>query len=323
MRRFWPLALLIVLLSVLVPQVASAHDLRPATLRLVEHEDGRVEVSWTPPVQANQTIDDVHPVFPEHCEVLGTTELRCGEQGLRGTLTIAGLEASSVEVIVQVERPDGAVSVTALREQNPSLELGNTRTGSARGQLFLAYLGIGVEHIVLGIDHVLFVLGLLFVVGLERKLIWTITAFTVAHSLTLACSVLDIVRLPIAPVEAVIALSILLVAAEACDDRPTLTRRAPWAVAFAFGLLHGFGFAGALREIGLPEGQLGLSLFAFNVGVELGQLAIVALCLVIARLLAQRSEWAAKLRLPALYAMGIVAAYWAIERSAIALGLLA
>ena len=326
MRPYRSLALLALLLvSLLVglaPRSAVAHDLRPATLRLVEHEDGRVGIHWTPPVQANAVLEGVQPVYPQHCERLEPSQLDCGQAGLRGTLTIAGLEASSVEVIVQVERPTGAVSITALREQNPSLELGESRTRGARWQLFLAYLGIGVEHIMLGFDHVLFVLGLLFLVGFERKLVWTITAFTLAHSLTLACSVLDILRLPIAPVEAVIALSILLVTAEACDDRPTLTRRAPWAVAFAFGLLHGFGFAGALREIGLPEAQLGLSLFAFNLGVELGQLAIVALCLVVARLLARRSEWATKLRGPALYVMGIVAAYWAIERSAIALGLL-
>lgn len=322
------LALMIALFAWLWSAVAAAHDLRPATLGLVEHEDGRVDVSWTPPVQAGREIEGLAPVYPDHCSELGPNQLDCGEQGLRGRLSIRGLAGSSVEVIVQVHSPGGHVEVAALRERNPDYELGALESSreadagegapSARRQLAWVYLGIGVEHIVLGIDHVLFVLGLLFVVGFERRLVWTITAFTLAHSITLACSVLDILRVPIAPVEAVIALSILLVASEACHERPTLTRRAPWAVAFAFGLLHGFGFAGALREIGLPDQQLGLGLLCFNLGVELGQLGIVVLCFGIGRLLAGRGE---RLRLPALYAMGTAAAYWAIERVLIALGM--
>lgn len=326
MRRPGLLLLLLVAtlagLAGLAPRRAAAHDLRPATLALIEHDQGEVEVRWTPPVRAGEVLDEVQPIYPEHCEQVASTQLRCGARGLDGSLTIAGLAGTSAKVIVRIERADGRTSVTALREPSPSLELGDAQIGSAAGQTVLAYLGLGVEHIILGIDHVLFVLGLLFVAGFERRLVWTITAFTVAHSLTLASSVLDIVRLPIAPVEAVIALSILLVAAEACDERPTLTRRAPWAVAFAFGLLHGFGFAGALREIGLPGDQLGLSLFAFNLGVELGQLGIVLVCLALARALVEwGGSWAERLRRPALYAIGITAGYWAIERSAIALGL--
>lgn len=313
----WGIALGVV--ALLMSSVTLAHDVRPATLSLIELEDGRVSVAWTPPISTAGPDSQIEPVYPGHCVERSARELDCGTAGLSGELRIAGLAGKSAQVVVQVERADGSAQVAALRDGQETLRLG-IGTGGAKLQLAWTYTVIGVEHIVLGIDHVLFVLGLLFVVGFERRLVATITAFTVAHSITLGCSVLGLVALPIAPVEAVIALSILLVASEACHERPTLTRRAPWAVAFAFGLLHGFGFAGALQEIGLPPDQLPLSLACFNVGVELGQLGIVGLAYLGYRLVRDRPRIAAALRRPALYLMGTAAAFWAIERILLVFG---
>jgi hydrogenase/urease accessory protein HupE len=174
-------------------------------------------------------------------------------------------------------------------------------------------LRLGVEHILGGFDHLLFVLGLVLLVRDGRRLVLTVTAFTVSHSLTLAASVLGWVTLPRAPVEAVIALSIVLLALECASPRPSLTRRAPWLVAFAFGLLHGFGFAGALAEIGLPPHQLATSLASFNLGVELGQLLVVLPAFVALRA-AARFAFAKQAENVLVYAIGGFAVYWSIER---------
>jgi hydrogenase/urease accessory protein HupE len=180
------------------------------------------------------------------------------------------------------------------------------------------YLVLGFHHILLGIDHLLFVLALLMLVPNMRTLVWTITSFTLAHSLTLAAATLGWVHVPQAPVEAVIALSILFVAMEIVhwrQGRPGLTRRWPWLVAFTFGLLHGFGFAGALSEIGLPEHAIPLALLFFNVGVELGQLlfigAVIAVSLVLKRITWPGWAW----RVP-VYTIGSLAAFWTIQRIA-------
>jgi len=185
-----------------------------------------------------------------------------------------------------------------------------------------AYLAHGVEHILFGYDHLLFVLALILIVPSARMLFFTITAFTVAHSLTLALATLGVVHVPGPPVEASIALSILLLATELAHARRGergLTARWPWLVAFAFGLLHGFGFASALVEVGLPQGDLPLALFAFNVGVEGGQLAFVAAVLALAAL-ASRARLAAPVKRhvsqAAPYAIGTLAAFWFFERLA-------
>ena len=184
------------------------------------------------------------------------------------------------------------------------------------------YLRLGVEHILFGIDHLLFVLALVILVQGGRRLVATITAFTLAHSLTLAGATLGLVRIPQRPVEAVIALSIMFVATEVVhgrEGRPGLTAERPWVVAFTFGLLHGFGFAGALREVGLPQQAIPVALLFFNVGVELGQLLFIAFVLAVAALVRRiaqrvalpRPAWA--WRVPA-NAIGTVAAYWTIGR---------
>src|SRR4029077_7138230 len=172
---------------------------------------------------------------------------------------------------------------------------------------------LGVEHILSGYDHLLFVLALLFLVGFNRRLVWTITAFTAAHSVTLALAALGLLTLRSTPVEATIALSILLVAGEALHSRQTLSRRWPALVAFLFGLVHGLGFAGALKEIGLPQHHLSVALLTVNVGVELGQLLVVAVAYPVYRAFASSPKFAFA-RAPALYAIGAVAAYWSIGR---------
>ena len=194
----------------------------------------------------------------------------------------------------------------------------NTVDSESMAQVASTYTLLGIEHILLGIDHLLFVLALLMLVPNMRTLVWTITSFTLAHSLTLAAATLGWVNVPQKPVEAVIALSILFVAMEIVhwrQGKPGITRRMPWLVAFTFGLLHGFGFAGALNEIGLPEHAIPPALLFFNVGVELGQLAFIAAVLLAWAVLKRLNwpQWA--WRVP-VYAIGSMAAFWTIERIA-------
>jgi len=219
------------------------------------------------------------------------------------------------DALARVERLDGTTQIQRLTPAEPGFEVTDAES---RGDVARTYTALGVEHILLGIDHLLFVLALLMLVPNLRTLFWTVTAFTLAHSLTLAAATLGWAHVPQAPVEAVIALSILFVAMEIVhwqQGRPGITRRWPWLVAFTFGLLHGFGFAGALSEIGLPEHAIPLALLFFNVGVELGQLifigAVFAVSIVLKRALWPGWAW----RVP-VYAIGTMAAFWTIERIA-------
>jgi hydrogenase/urease accessory protein HupE len=183
------------------------------------------------------------------------------------------------------------------------------------GEIASAYTVLGIEHILAGIDHLLFVFGLLFLVGFQRKLVWTITAFTVAHSLTLASASLGLLTLRSPPVEATIALSIVLVAGEALNKRMTLAKEWPAVLAFLFGLVHGLGFAGALQDVGLPQNNLPIALLTFNVGVEIGQLLTVAAAWAVWWML-KRVPAAHLARTPALYGIGSIAAYWSWLRVA-------
>ena len=232
-----------------------------------------------------------------------------------GTIGIDGLAATVTDVLVRIERLDGTTEVTRLSAAQPTFVV---EAEPGRLDVAKTYLALGVGHILGGVDHLLFVLALLLLVRGWRRVLATVTAFTVAHSLTLAAATLGYVRVPQKPVEAVIALSIVFVAAEAVhglQGRPGITARAPWIVAFSFGLLHGLGFAGALAEVGLPQTAIPVALFMFNVGVELGQLIFVAAALAAGALLArlrlprpERLQWAAS------YAIGAIAMYWVIER---------
>ena len=215
---------------------------------------------------------------------------------------------------------DGQSRVYAITAAQTSVRLyGAADDQRGTREIVVAYTLLGVEHILTGFDHLLFVLGLLFLVGFNRRLVLTITAFTLAHSVTLAASALEWVFLRQAPVEAVIALSIVLVVTESLKSRETLARRWPALVAFVFGLVHGLGFAGALKEIGLPQNNLTVALLTFNLGVEFGQLAAVAVALGITLLL-RRQRWFLAARTPVLYGCGTLASYWSLLRIAAMLG---
>ncbi len=271
----------------------------------------------------------IHPVMPESAEIISLprTErlfgaeirrwtIRTGPRGLEGwEAAIHGLPSTMVDVLVRIELLDGRVISRLLRPDAPSFSFSADESGPAAG----AYFTLGVEHILLGIDHLLFVLALLLIMKGTGVIVKTITAFTLAHSITLALATLGVVHVPQGPVEAVIALSIVFVAAEIVRSRRGqrgLAEQAPWVVAFTFGLLHGFGFAGALGEVGLPSNDIPLALLLFNLGVEAGQLAFVGAVLVLIaplrRGLRQIPPW---LTLAPAYAIGTVAMFWTIQRA--------
>jgi hydrogenase/urease accessory protein HupE len=305
---------LVVLFGALVPRQVGAHEFRAGVLSLDEQSAGVFAVQWRAPFDGKRReLMQVRPAFPEHCKLDGS-QLDCGDAGLEGAIVLSGLEQRRVDVVVRVKFRTGATQTHVLHGQDnmAEIERGPSTVGET-GATVIAYVVLGVEHILMGWDHLLFVLGLVVLVTFRRSLVWTVTGFTVAHSLTLASSVVGLYALPQAPVEAVIALSILLLAVEISRNQDSLTRRAPAAVAFGFGLVHGFGFSGALREIGLAPDQIPASLLGFNLGVELGQLAVIAACYIVWRV-APIAKRARTLRVVAAYAMGSIAAFWAIER---------
>jgi hydrogenase/urease accessory protein HupE len=286
-----------------------------AEMELQETAAGEFLWRWAAANDKRPIGDDLKPVWPDQCHAENNA-LHCGSDGLKGPLSIDGVGERYSAVLVRITWLDGQLRAYTLTTRQPVVELyGSADDRRGRGEIAKAYTFLGVEHILGGIDHLLFVASLLFLVGFQRRLISTITAFTLAHSLTLALSVFGLVSLRSPPVEASIALSIVLVAGEAMRERETLARRWPALVSFLFGLVHGLGFAGALRDVGLPEAHLPLALLCFNVGVELGQLLMVLLAFVVVRLpIGQR--YLGYARRPALYAIGAVAAYWSWERVA-------
>ena len=320
--------LLIALFISLVATGAAADVFRPAYLELREAGDGEYEVMWKVPVLGDDLRLSAYVVFPEGTENL--TEARAvtsggawierwrvrRDGGLVGqTITIEGNAVGVTDVIARVERLDGTSQVERLEPGRPQFTV-LAPTGTA--EVAWSYLVLGVEHILGGIDHLLFVLALLLVVRGSLRIVATITAFTVAHSITLVAATLGWVHVPGPPVEAIIALSIMFVAAEVIHGlrgKPGLTARAPWVVAFSFGLLHGLGFAGALAEVGLPQKAIPVALLMFNVGVELGQLVFVAAVLLAGALFVRtvtlRPAWTTGLLA---YGIGSVAAFWALER---------
>ncbi len=247
--------------------------------------------------------NDLVPRWPESCTP-GPTVVRCGAAGLKGTFGVDGVGKRYSAAIVKVFWLDGGTRVYTITSAQPTVQLyGSADDRRGSGEIARAYIVLGVEHILSGIDHLLFVAGLLFLVGFRRRLIGTITAFTLAHSITLACSAFGWITLRSPPVEASIALSILLVASEALRERDTLARRLPALVSFLFGLVHGLGFAGALKDIGLPQRHLPLALFCFNVGVEIGQLLMVSVAFAVVHAPFARRRLGVARR-PALYVIG-------------------
>lgn len=319
---------LALLLLSLAAGTAQAHPLAPALLELRETEPGSYAVQWrTSLVRALGR--DVRPVMPAGCAVEGDIRtwdeaaarqqqwtLRCADLAGR-SLRVDGLEGSGVNVILRVQPLVGVTQQALLGERTASYTV---LPPQAAPPVFSAYLMLGIEHLLLGFDHVLFVIALVLLVRGARRLVMTITAFTLGHSLTLSLAVLGVVRVNAALTELAIALSILVLAVEIlrpADTRPGLFARWPWLVAAGFGLLHGLGFAGVLSEIGLPSGDIPLALLAFNLGIEVGQLALIAVWLLAARALRRLPALPPSLArgLPA-YLIGSMAAYWCWERAA-------
>ena len=307
---------------------ALAHDSRPAYLELVETDAAVFELRWKRPLYGGRDPamelalpracrDVVPPVASDLGDALLERRLiDCGVAGLAGKqIDFPGLEQTLSDVLVRIEQADGGVFTSLVKASRPWVVVEGSPSAWA---VAWQYLELGVAHILLGFDHLLFVLALLLIVRGWRRLLATVTAFTVAHSITLAAATLGFVRVAGPPVEATIALSIVFLASELIKvnrGQPSLTAQAPWLVAFAFGLLHGFGFAGALADVGLPRAEIPLALFTFNVGVELGQIVFVFAALAAVWLLGRiRKDWPGWAAQVPAYGIGTLAAFWLVER---------
>lgn len=298
---------MLLLLALLASSGARAHDFNPGVLALHARDGERTwDVMWTAPVDTRGAPANVDVVFPQHCKHTDRT-LQC-EHALTGVIAFTGLHDPTMQIIVSLHRASGDVQEHLVLGAAPAVTLG------ARSEGTLVWLRVGVEHIMFGPDHLAFVIGLVLVLRRARlrRIVATLTAFTIAHSVTLALAVLDVVQLPRGPVEACIALSVVLVAREALSGRDTLLVRAPWLVAALFGFVHGLGFAGALTELGIPRGAIASTLLAFNVGIELGQVAVVAVALVHARVVPARVR--APGRVVVATTLGACGAWWLIDR---------
>jgi len=312
---------------------AQAHETRPGYLELRESDPATYALLWKRPTGGEVEIQ-IAPVVPEGCRLVtpdqqqltpgavvvrGTLQCRGGLAGK--TLRVAGLETTITDVLVRIEHADGRVESHLLRPATPSVTLGAATSGLERAA---SYLQLGVQHILLGVDHLLFVLGLLLIVRDRWMLVKTITAFTVAHSLTLAIATLGYASAPLLPLNAAIALSILFLGPEIVRvwrGETSFTIRHPWVVAFLFGLLHGFGFASGLTAMGLPKAEIPLALLLFNVGVELGQIAFVVLVVLLERAFrVLQIQWPRYASMLPGYAVGSLGAFWTIQRTAILLG---
>ena len=308
---------------------AQAHESRPAYLQITLTESDEVRALLKVPAIGDKRLG-LYLKLPEECvasaesarflidSAFSERSVHICDGGLVGKkVSIDGLQSTLTDVLVRVQRPDGLTQVARLTPTTTAFVVEATPSAWA---VATTYLVIGAKHILMGIDHLLFVLALLLLVSGLRMLLWTVTAFTAAHSLTLAAATLGWVAIPQAPIEAVIALSIVFVASEiaqASRGKSSHMSRRPWVVAFAFGLLHGFGFAGALIEVGLPESAIPLALLFFNLGVEVGQIAFVlAILATVAISRRYLSTPPSSVRMAAAYSIGTVAAFWSIERIA-------
>jgi hydrogenase/urease accessory protein HupE len=296
-----------------------AHEMTMADLTMRELAPKEFVWSWGIPGKNTPVSQDLTPVWPEGC-VGDARTVRCGERGLAGSLSVNGIGKNYSAVILRITWQGEQRSTFTLTQNQSSARLfGSARDERDAWQVAQTYAVLGIEHILSGIDHLLFVLSLLFLVGFRRQLLATITLFTVAHSLTLAASALGALTLRPPPVEAVIALSIVLVCAEALSQKDTLTRRWPGIVAFVFGLIHGLGFAGALKDIGLPEQHANIALLTFNLGVEAGQLLVIGLAWLVL-LASRRFTWTTAARRVILYGIGSVSVFWTFSRIAVIAG---
>lgn len=320
---------LLMLLLTLCSQ-ARADDFKPAYLQLTQVDESTYDVMWKLPAMDESTTLKIVPRFPpgtreltkptlQFANGMAVTRWRVGVPGgLNGKqVGIEGLAEARTDALVRVERLDGSEQVGRILPGSNQFEV---RPSPGPFEVVLTYTVIGIEHILLGFDHLLFLLALVMIVRDTRKLLITITAFTIAHSITLSLATLGVLHVPGPPVEAIIALSIVFVAAEIMhlrQGRIGLAARKPWIVAFAFGLLHGLGFAGALAEVGLPENSIPLALLFFNIGVEIGQVVFIAVVLGVFhlsnKLVAGRFDLRRLEPIP-VYLIGGTASYWVFER---------
>jgi hydrogenase/urease accessory protein HupE len=330
----WSLFLSLTVEQLVLVPVAGAHESRPAYLEIKETSPGRCAVLWRTPVLSGMRLPVVLK-FPDDVRNITEPTLRelpdsliehrlidAGASGLAGKrIEFVGLQATITDVLVRMQMRDGTDSTTLVRPSQAWVEI-----AVSRGLLAVAgaYFKLGVEHILFGVDHLLFILGLLFIARDRWMLVKTVSSFTVAHSLTLAIATLGYARASGPPLTAAIALSILFLGPEivrAQRGETSLTIRHPWMVAFAFGLLHGFGFASGLTTMGLPRAEIPVALLLFNLGVEAGQILLV-----IVVLLLERSFRVLEVRVPRLikalpaYAVGSLGAYWTIQRMIMMLG---
>jgi hydrogenase/urease accessory protein HupE len=329
---------LFIVLGALLAQPACSDELKPGYLELRQATADTYNLLFKVPARGEDMRLAIYLKLPEGTQDVAPARASFGEGayverrtirhdgGLAGSaIAIEGLSATSTDILVRVETLAGAVQTERL---SPTRTAFTVQATPGAGEVAATYLRLGVEHILFGFDHLLFVLALVILVRDWRRVALTVTAFTIAHSITLAAATLGFVSVPGPPVEASIALSIVLVAVEIINarrGRPSLTARLPWLVAFSFGLLHGFGFAGALAEVGLPQHAIPIALLFFNVGVEVGQLVFVAAVLSLTWLLGRVASqtWEAdivqrafdRLDVTAAYGIGAVAAYWLIERT--------
>jgi hydrogenase/urease accessory protein HupE len=328
------LVVIVILFSWVLIGTAAAHESQPGSLEIKQLPQDRYDITWRAPIYYGKP----HPArlqLPEDWQTIGQpTERRTvdaivfhrvistGGKSVEGKIIrFSGLESTITDVFIRLKRLDGTLMTTVARPTKTWAELRGERPWHATAG---EYLGLGFHHILMGVDHLLFVLGLLLIVQGRMMLLKTITSFTVAHSITLAIATLGYAHAPLPPLNAAIALSILFLGPEVESSRrgeTSLTIQFPWLVAFAFGLLHGFGFASGLSTTGMPKAELPWALLWFNVGVELGQLVFVFLALTLAwsfKTLAIRwPRWAQAL--PG-YTVGSLGAYWTIQRTVILIG---
>src|SRR5262245_11738749 len=312
-----------------------AHEARPAYLEIKETAPGRFSVLWRTPVLAGMRLpvglnlpDDVRnlnePIVEElYDSLLERRSIDAGLNGLAGKrIEFVGLQLTITDVLVRVETLDGRHWMTIARPSQPWVEIAASQTWAIVASTYIVQ---GIRHIFLGADHMLFVLGLLLIVKDRVMLIKTVTAFTVAHSITLAIATLGYAAAPVLPLNAAIALSILFLGPEIVRSwrgETSLTIRKPWVVAFLFGLLHGFGFAGALTRAGLPRSELPLALLSFNMGVEIGQVTFVLLVVLLERSFRQLEiRWPRWVEALPGYAVGSLGAFWTIQRTALMFGI--
>jgi len=304
-----------------------AHEVRPAYLHIKQINIEGYEILWKTPTASGRELS-IQPVFPENFKLrlkserhLPSAKIYNYEADINGILagqkiTISNLEKTLVDVMIHIELANDITHSFLLHPDNPQLTIPiepNTLS------VFTSYIRLGVEHILLGYDHLLFVLVLLLLISNVSSLLWTITSFTIAHSITLCLASLQILTLPSAPVEVIIALSIIFLAKEYITIQgggKSMTASYPWIVAFTFGLLHGFGFAGALSEIGFPQNQIFIALLSFNAGVEFGQILFIVIIVILMKLASHLRLFSETLVLKKMisYCIGSLASFWLISR---------